>query len=66
MHIFKLHFPGFNRFNRYMVECKYISLNSVHIIRLCFNRYMVECKFMCFVCGDDLYTSFNRYMVECK
>ena len=45
MHIFKLHFPGFNRFNRYMVECKYISLNSVHIIRLCFNRYMVECKF---------------------
>ena len=32
------------RFNRYMVECEYISKPQLSLAATRFNRYMVECE----------------------
>ena len=31
-------------FNRYIVECKFITEIYTIIVHTCFNRYIVECK----------------------
>ena len=33
-----------DRFNRYIVECKYSTCRKLHIWSTRFNRYIVECK----------------------
>ena len=34
-----------NRFNRYIVECKWKRIDYSTIFELRFNRYIVECKY---------------------
>ena len=34
------------RFNRYIVECKWLLQHRTDISRLSFNRYIVECKLL--------------------
>ena len=34
-----------DRFNRYIVECKYVYTSVVPSVNFRFNRYIVECKF---------------------
>ena len=33
-------------FNRYIVECKFITEIYTIIVHTCFNRYIVECKYL--------------------
>ena len=60
--------PGMyiERFNRYMVECEFSSLDIHYIFVVSFNRYMVECEYGCKVIPITCGKSFNRYMVECE
>ena len=53
-------------FNRYIVECKCISVLGNMQFNNRFNRYIVECKYGTVSFEDVTEYGFNRYIVECK
>ena len=62
---FLLFFLSF-RFNRYILECKWLPGTIAQRIDHRFNRYILECKY-CIACrGQEPGHCFNRYILECK
>ena len=53
-------------FNRYMVECEFLSGIRRMGKYMCFNRYMVECEYITLLLFPPPPDGFNRYMVECE